>query len=80
MDTITLFVGHDGHVYARSTEAQVAELFGTDTLPTPYTWQANRAEVLDNIKALNHSKRVRWAQGTVYHHGVECHQNALVNQ
>ncbi len=55
--TITLYRTPRGWM-SRTTDPKVRELFGTDTLPTAYTVQANEATVLGAIQALNPECRV----------------------
>jgi hypothetical protein len=50
--TITLYRTSQGWM-SRTTEPEVRELFGTDTLPTAFTAQAAPATVLARIQALN---------------------------
>jgi len=54
---ITLW--NDGRVwYATSTDPVVRELFGTDTLPTPWLAAADGLEVMERIQGLNPGVRV----------------------
>jgi len=49
-ETITLS-HHDGTWYAKSDNPRVAELFGTDTLPTAYTTKMDAITVAERIQA-----------------------------
>ena len=49
-ETITLS-HHDGTWYAKSDNTRVAELFGTDTLPTAYTTKMDAITVAERIQA-----------------------------
>jgi len=48
---------------ARHSDSAVRELFGTDTLPTPFRAAADQAEVLTAIRKLNPDCRVTWNGG-----------------
>lgn len=52
MNTITLFKTVRGWM-ARFSEAEIKELFGTDTLPTPFTAAASPAVVMAEVRRLN---------------------------
>lgn len=52
MHTITLTLV-DGNWMAQHSDPQVKRLFGTDTLPTPFTSQADVSMVLRKIRDLN---------------------------
>lgn len=66
MNTIKLSIGTDGVVYATMPEGylwkgrSVEELFGTRTLPTPYTREADRFVVLQAIQKMNPELDVAW--------------------
>ena len=43
----------DGCWMAKCSEPQILDIFGTDTIPTPYTYQTPMSFVLAQIQALN---------------------------
>lgn len=49
-----------GGYVVRSNDPEVLELFGTDTLPTAYTPEADQSEVLSAIRNLNRECRVTY--------------------
>jgi len=58
--TMTLVQSQTGWL-VRTDDPHTLELFGTDTLPTPYTAAAPASMVLQAIKALNPGRIVRLA-------------------
>ncbi len=57
MDTITLHLQGDTWLATHDSQA-IVDLFGTDTIPTPYNAMADPEMVLADIAALNPDKRV----------------------
>ena len=59
---ITLYRGPQAWM-ARHTDPEVTRLFGTDTLPTAFTEQAEPAEVLAYLREANPELTVRMVEG-----------------
>ena len=57
--TITLSVGPNCWLATFDNDAGIISLFGTDTLPTPFTPLANRSQVIAAIQAKNPEHTVR---------------------
>lgn len=73
--TITLSIAVDGSVMATHSgqgSERIAQLFGTLTLPLPWTFDMippadivrHAARILDTLRTNNPSDYVRWADGT----------------
>lgn len=57
METIQI-IRINGRYFAKTSKADVIAVFGTDTIPTPFTDQTPLAVVLAEIKALNPESHV----------------------
>jgi hypothetical protein len=52
METMQIIL-RDGHYHVKTNNAYMAEFFGANTIPTPFTNQTPLGVVLEKIKALN---------------------------
>ncbi len=59
MQTIKIYKTDNCYI-AVNSDPLVRELFGTDTLPTAFTAQADPADVISRIRSLNPDCRVTW--------------------
>ena len=57
MHTITLYLRNNEWL-SRHSDPEVRRLFGTDTIPTPYTGKSTAATILERIRALNPDRLV----------------------